>query len=72
MKYVAILDSDDELSEDAINELKETAFVGDEKTPYCFEITSIKEAPEKIGNYVVGDFQDGYNSALIDCGVIEE
>jgi len=46
MKYVAMLDSDDELSEDVINELKETAFVGDEKTPYCFEITSIKEEQE--------------------------
>ena len=46
MKYVAILDSDDGLSEEAINELKETAFVGDEKTPYCFEVTSIKEEQE--------------------------
>lgn len=43
MKYVAILDSNDGLSEEAINELKETAFVGDEKIPYCFEVTSIKE-----------------------------
>lgn len=33
---------------------------------------NVKKAPEKIGEYVVGDFQDGYNSALIDCGVIEK
>lgn len=48
MKYVAILDSDDELSEDTINGLKETVFVGDEKTPYCFEFTSIKEEPKTL------------------------
>lgn len=33
---------------------------------------NVKKAPEKIGEYVVGDFQDGYNSALIDCEVIEK
>ena len=48
MKYVAILDSDDELSEDTINGLKETVFVGDEKNPYCFEFTSIKEEPKAL------------------------
>jgi hypothetical protein len=72
MKYVAIIDSDDELLEDAINNLKDTLFLGDENAMYCFEITSIKKAPEKIGNYVVGNFQDGYNSALIDCGVLDD
>lgn len=71
MKYIAIIDSDDELLEDAIKELKDTLFLGDEHAMYCFEITSIKQAPEKIGNYVVGNFQEGYNSALIDCGVLE-
>lgn len=48
MKYIAILDSDDELSEDTINELKEIVFVGDEKTPYCFDITSIKEESKAL------------------------
>lgn len=72
MKYVAIIDSDDELSKDAIRDLKNSVFVGDEKASYCFEITSIKEAPEKIGDYVVGYFQDGYNQALEECGVIED
>lgn len=33
---------------------------------------NVKKAPEKIGEYVVGDFQDGYNQALEDCGVIED
>ena len=69
MKYVAIIDNDGELSEESIEEIKNTIFVGNQ---YCFEITSIKETPKKIGDYVVGSFQDGYNSALIDCGVIEE
>ena len=32
---------------------------------------NVKKAPEKIDNYVVGDFQDGYNQALEDCGVIQ-
>jgi hypothetical protein len=72
MKYVAIIDSDDELSEDAIKNSEEILFLGDENAMYYCEITSIKEAPEKIGNYVIGNFQEGYNSALIDCGVIED
>ena len=42
MKYIATIDSDNELSEDAIRDLKSTVFVGDESAPYCFEITSIK------------------------------
>lgn len=72
MKYIMIIDGDDELSEETIKEIKNTLFLGDEKASYCFELTSIKEAPEKIGDYVVGNFQEGYNSALIDCGVIED
>lgn len=55
MKYVAIIDSDDELLEEATKALKETLFLGDENAMYCFEITSIKQAPEKIGDYVVGN-----------------
>lgn len=43
MKYIATIDSDNELSEDAIRDLKNTVFVGDESAPYCFEITSIKQ-----------------------------
>lgn len=49
MKYVAILDSDDGLSEDAINDLVEdTMFLGDAIVPYCFTITSIKEEPKAL------------------------
>jgi hypothetical protein len=72
MKYVVVIESDDELSEDAIKNSEEILFLGDENAMYYCEITSIKEAPEKIGNYVIGNFQEGYNSALIDCGVIED
>lgn len=71
MKYVAIIDSDDELLEDAIKALKDTLFLGDEHAMYCFEITSIKQAPEPMDNYEVGGFRDGYNQALRDCGVEE-
>jgi hypothetical protein len=74
MKYVAIIDSDDELLEDAINNLKDTLFLGDENAMYCFEITSIKQAPEPMNNDMVGidGFYGGYNKALEDCGVLEE
>lgn len=73
MKYVAIIDSDDELSEEVIKALKDTVFVGDEHAPYCFDITSIKKAPkprtiEKYSSPV----ELGYNVALIDCGVMKE
>lgn len=72
MKYVAIIDSDDELSEDVIKCLvKDTVFMGDETAPYCFDITSIKPAPEKAkSDSFWGNFH--YNQALKDCGVIED
>lgn len=71
MKYVAIIESDDELLEETIKNLKETLFLGDKNAMYCFELTSIKIAPEKICDYMV-DFQKGYNLALKDCGVLEK
>ena len=71
MKYVAIIDNEGELSEESIEEIKNTIFIGN-NSRYCFDVASIKETPKKIGDYVVGSFQDGYNSALIDCGVIED
>lgn len=75
MKYVAILDSDDELLEEAIKNLKDTLFLGDENAMYCFEIASIKQAPNKKPvlvpcEYRKNDYAEGYNQALIDCGVI--
>lgn len=77
MKYVAIIDSDGELSEDAIKAIKNIVFVGDEKAPYCFDITSIKGAPEEElvlvpCEYRENDYAEGYNQALRDCGVLEE
>lgn len=67
MKYVAIIDSGDkDLSEEAIEEIKNGAFYGDEETPYRFEIAVIKEIPEYT------DYAEGYNQALRDCGVIED
>jgi hypothetical protein len=74
MKYVAIIDSDDELLEDAIKNLKDTLFLGDENAMYCFEITSIKKVPEMMktelrDNVRVKDIKSGYNQALWDCGV---
>ena len=66
MKYVAIIYSDDELSEDTIKNLKDTLSLGDEHAM----ITSIKKAPE--GEYRDMDYTEGYNQALRDCGVLEE
>lgn len=45
MKYVVVIESDDELSEESIEKIKDTIFVGN-KSKYCFEIKSITKAPE--------------------------
>ena len=72
MRYVAIIDSGDkELSEEVIKELKNTTFYGDDETPYRFEMTSIKPAPEKA-HYDSMWSNLNYNQALKDCGVIQE
>ena len=76
MKYVAILESDNELSEETIEKLKDTIFVGNEQNPYSLDITSIKQAPEEQPvlvpcEYRENDYAEGYNAALKDCGVLE-
>ncbi len=76
MKYVAIIESDDKLLEDAIKNLKETLFLGDENAMYCFELTSIKKAPEprcNLKGITEEDFWEraGYDRALRDCGVLK-
>ena len=48
MKYVAILDSLDELSEEAIERMKNVVFSGGgEQAPWCFDITSIEKVKEE-------------------------
>lgn len=47
MLYLAVLDSDDELSENTIKEIKNTLFLGDEKASYCFEIKDIEMVENK-------------------------
>lgn len=77
MKYVAILDTNYELSEEAIEKMKNAVFSGgDEQAPYCFDIKSIKKAPSSRCNLtgiVEEDFWEraGYDHALRDCGVLE-
>ncbi len=47
MKYIAIIDTDNELSEDAIKNLtNDTVFIGDEAASYCFTMTSIQQASD--------------------------
>ncbi len=76
MKYVAIIESDDELLEETIKNLEESLFLGDENAMYYCEITSIKEAPEprcNLKGITEEDFWEraGYDRALRDCGVIK-
>ena len=83
MKYVAIIESDDELSEDIIEKMKDTIFAGYEEYPsnenakYSFTIESIKQAPEprcNLKGITEEDFWEraGYDRALRDCGVLEK
>ena len=46
MKYVAILNTDEPLTEHAIQAIKDTLFYGDEPVPYVFEIEDIKYKAE--------------------------
>ena len=74
MKYVAIIDTLDELSKEAIENIKKTVFVGNEDASYCFDFDSIKEVPEMMkaelrDDVRVKDIKSGYNQALWDCGV---
>lgn len=71
MKYVAILESDTELSEEILEDIKSATFVGGSPTPYSCTISNITKAPEKAKfDSFWGNFH--YNQALKDCGVIEE
>ena len=56
MKYIAVLDSDDKLSKEAIEAVKNTVFCGDEQVSYCFEVDSIEEVTDqthKKGKWVI-------------------
>ena len=51
MKYIAIIDTDNELTEDAIKNLvNDTVFIGDEAASYCFTMTSIRQVSEVATN----------------------
>lgn len=80
MKYVAILDTKDELTEDVIDTLKLTFFMGGANgTSYCFDFDSIREVPEPKPNIDEDESDDnyfvryykGYNQALKDCKILE-
>ena len=83
MKYVAVFNSEQELSEETVKALKETVFLGNENAPYSMDLVSIIEAPTPMeislhGEYGYKDTQttkhvkEGYNQALRDCGVSEQ
>lgn len=70
MKYVAILETENELSEEVIKELKNTTFISDFPSIYHFKMTSIKQAPEKA-HYDSFWANFHYNQALRDCKILE-
>lgn len=47
MKYVAIINTDEPLTEQAIQFIKDTIFFGDSEAPYVFEIEDIKAESEE-------------------------
>lgn len=49
MKYIAILDSENEFTEEVINDLKNTGFLGDNPR-YAFVIDDIQE--RKVGKWI--------------------
>ena len=46
MKYIAIINTDEPLTEHTIQAIKDTIFFGDEQAPYIFEIEDIKYKAE--------------------------
>lgn len=70
MLYLAVIDSDDELLEETIKEIKNTIFLGGDKASYCFEITNITKAPEpdNLKDYHKGDWDDYRTFEPYDCG----
>lgn len=71
MKYIAILETENELPEEVIEDIKGTTFVGDFPSSYRCTISNINKAPEQAKyDSFWGNFH--YNQALKDCGVIEE
>lgn len=46
MKYIAIINTDEPLTEHTIQFIKDTIFCGDEQAPYVFEIEDIKYKAE--------------------------
>lgn len=49
MKYIAIINTDDPLTEHTIQYIKDSIFLGDEQAPYAFEIEDIKYKAESEG-----------------------
>lgn len=49
MKYIAIIDSDEPFTEGMIQDIKNTAFCGDDQNPYVFEIEKVLSMLEAHG-----------------------
>lgn len=64
MKYIAVLDSENEFTEEVINDLKNTGFLGDNPR-YAFGIDDIQE--RKVGKWKA---IDDTHSQCMGCGAI--
>ena len=65
MKYIAILESEKEFTEEVFDDLKNSGFLGD-NPQYAFEILSIEKYEHKQGKWK-GE-EEGYYSECSCCG----
>ena len=65
MKYIAVLDSEDEFTEKVINALKDTAFLGDNPC-YAFVIDDIQEYKEEKWVPVVNIDNDPFDNIIYE------
>lgn len=78
MKYIAVLDSENEFTEGVINDLKNTGFLGDNPR-YAFGMESIKKQECKQGKWIRYEKEftesDTYRQIkmpVIECSICQE
>jgi len=70
MKYIAIINTDEPLTEHTIQFIKDTIFCGDEQAPYVFEIEDIKYKAESdhkchtCKHYTSGEYDGSCDSYI--------
>lgn len=69
MRYIAVAETD--WNPDFCI-FQEMLIYGNVLVPHTIGQTKVRKAPEPMENYEAGSFQDGYNQALRDCGVLKD